>query len=79
MKGKSRGIETFELLEKKEAESPGTAAYLAAFRLLERKAPGTREAFTALVRDFPDDPLAAFHLERLKRGETGVTVILSRK
>ncbi len=79
MKGKSRGIETFEPLEKKEAEFPGTAAYLAAFRLLERKAPGTREAFTALVRDFPDDPLAAFHLERLKHGETGVTVILSRK
>ncbi len=79
LKGKSQGIEAFEPLSEKEAESPATLKYLEAFRLLKNDDPGARDAFVALAKNFPDDPLAAFHLKRLENGKTGVIVVLSEK
>ena len=79
LKGKSQGIEAFEPLQKEQAQSQATAAYMEAFNLMQRKEPGALEAFVALAGDSPDDPLVAFHLERLQRGEIGATVILSGK
>lgn len=79
LKGKSEGIEAFEPLKSDQAQSQATIAYLEAFSLLEHQDPRALEALSALVRDYPDDPLAAFHLERLQRGEIGATVVLSGK
>ncbi len=79
LKGKSKGIEVFEPLTEKEARSPATIAYLEAFSLLEREDPGAREAFVALARDFPGDPLVVFHLKRLQHGENGTIVVLREK
>ncbi|MBW1782724.1 MAG: adenylate/guanylate cyclase domain-containing protein [Deltaproteobacteria bacterium] len=79
LKGKSQGIEVFEPLSAEAAETPATASYMEAFRLLEQGDPRARDAFTALAKTSHDDPLVRFHLNRLNRGETGVTVILSVK
>ena len=79
LKGKSQGIEAFEPLSKKEAESPAILKYIEAFRLLKNDDPGARDAFAVLAKDFPDDSLAAFHLKRLETGQTGVIVVLSEK
>ncbi len=79
LKGKSQGIEAFEPLTHEKAQSPATTAYLEAFSLLEREDPGALEAFAALARDYPDDPLIAFHLKRLQHGEKGTIMVLSEK
>ena len=62
-----------------EAASPAVAAYLAAFELLERQDPGADKAFAALAENYPDDPLAALHLKRLRAGETGATIVMTEK
>lgn len=79
LKGKSQGIEVFEPLSAEEAETPANASYIEAFRLLEDDDPGARDVFAALAKASYDNPLIGFHLNRLDRGETGVTVILSEK
>ena len=60
-------------------DSPGLADYCAAFELLRQGSPQALGAFEALHRRQPEDPLAAFHLERLRRGETGITIVLEDK
>ncbi len=79
LKGKTKGIEAFEPLTEAEAGSSAVAAYLAAFELLERRDPDADTAFAALAENYPDDPLAAFHLKRLRAGETGTTIVMTEK
>ena len=79
LKGKTKGIEAFEPLTEAEAASSAVTAYLAAFELLERQDPGADKAFAALAENYPDDPLAALHLKRLQRGETGITIVMTEK
>ena len=79
LKGKTEGVEVLEPLTRDEAAMPCVAAYLAAFRLLEAHDAGAHEAFLALSREAPDDPLVAFHLARLERGETGTLVVMGEK
>ncbi len=41
--------------------------------------PGAGAAFAGLLKDHPDDRLAAFHATRLAAGEVGATVVLQEK
>jgi adenylate cyclase len=79
LKGKTQGIEAFEPLTEAEAGSSAAAAYRAAFDLLERQDPDANKAFAALAANYPDDPLAALHLKRLRAGETGTTSVMAEK
>jgi len=79
LKGKSQGLETFETLSSKEAESPPIKAYIEAYELMKTKNPKALDAFKALAREYPDDPLAEYHLKRLERGETGNIVVMTEK
>jgi adenylate cyclase len=79
LKGKTEAVEAFEPLTDEEAGSPATAAYLAAFERLRGEDPAAEEAFAALLEADPDDGLAAFHLDRLRRGERGATILLQKK
>ncbi len=79
LKGKERPVAAFEPLPPDQAEAPATLAYLRAFALLEAEDPGARAAFEELTRDHPEDPLARFHLERLRAGESGRTVSFVEK
>jgi adenylate cyclase len=79
LKGKTEGVEAFEPLTPAHASSPQIAAYLEAYELLRREDPGAEAAFAALVETYPDDPLAAFHLARLQRGESGIRVVFEKK
>ncbi|MDH3402450.1 MAG: adenylate/guanylate cyclase domain-containing protein [Acidobacteriota bacterium] len=79
LKGKSVAIEAFEPLSRERAASQATRDYLAAFELLRAESPAAEEAFAKLHAAEPGDPLADFHLRRLRAGETGATVVLSRK
>lgn len=73
LKGKSQGIEAYEPLS---ARDP---AYEKAFSLMAEGNPDTRDAFAALAGERPDDGLVRFHLARLERGESGITVVMSEK
>lgn len=77
--GKSAGVDAFEPLTPEAAASPAADAYRAAFELMRREDQGAEAAFAALAADHPDDPLAAFHLARLRAGERGATVRFEKK
>ena len=77
--GKAKGIKAFEPLTPQRAVSTAVVRYLEAFELLAQGDDGAEAAFAALVQEQPDDPLAALHLDRLRAGETGVTIVMSKK
>ncbi len=77
LKGKRLGVETFEPLSPEAAASPATAAYVKAFELMRTGDAGA--AFDRLLRDHPDDRLAAFHAARLAAGDSGATIVLGDK
>jgi adenylate cyclase len=79
LKGKTKGIAAFEPLTEAEAGSSAVAAYLEAFELLTHEDPAADKAFAALAENYPDDPLAALHLKRLRAGETGATIVMTEK
>ena len=79
LKGKSQGLATFEPLTIEEMESPLIQTYMEAYRLMENKDPKALAAFKSLVREWPDDPLANYHLKRLEQGETGNVVVMIAK
>jgi class 3 adenylate cyclase len=79
LKGKSEGIEVFQPIDQAEVGSEAATAYLAAFELLRAEDPAALEAFARLAEGAPDDGLATFHLERLKRGERGIVAVLDEK
>jgi adenylate cyclase len=53
--------------------------YDVAFGQLEKRAPDALALFDQLTQEAPDDPCVALHLERLRRGDHGVTVVMTEK
>jgi len=79
LKGKSQGIETFEPLTREDMDSSHIQTYMAAYKLMAQNDPCAKEAFMALFKEYPSDPLTGFHLERLEQGATGVVVVMDEK
>ena len=79
LQGKSEGLEVLEPLPPAEADSPAVRAYLEAYRMLEDGQAGARAAFESLAESPPRDPLAEFHLNRIRSGESGITVVMTEK
>lgn len=79
LKGKTEPIRVFEPLPEDAAGSPVLRAWMQAFRLMEEGDPAAEAAFAAIVQADPDDRLARLHLDRLRRGETGVLLTLTEK
>jgi adenylate cyclase len=76
LKGKTAALEVFELLA---APLPYGDAYLAAYELLDRDAGQARDAFQALGRITPDDPVVRLHLDRLSAGPATTLIELAEK
>jgi adenylate cyclase len=79
LKGKSEGLEVLEPLAPDEADSPAVKAYLEAYRMLENNQAGAKAAFESLTESPHRDPLAEFHLNRIRSGESGITVVMTEK
>lgn len=80
LKGKVETVRVFEPLEAMvEPELPGDEAYQAAYQLLESGDPGALAVFERLSEQRPGDGLVAFHLQRLRAGESGARFVMSRK
>ena len=79
LQGKSEGLEVLEPLSPDEADAPAVKAYLAAYRMLENGQSGAGRAFESLAESVYRDPLADFHLNRIRSGESGTTVVMTKK
>jgi adenylate cyclase len=77
LRGRSEPLRCYEPLPEREAASPETAAYVAAFAKLEARDPLAVGAFAALIGARPADPLAQFHLKRLLNGGAGARIELA--
>ncbi len=75
--GRREAVPVFEPADGLDAAA--YEAYLRAYDMLRRGESGAEAAFAELCGAHPSDPLAALHLGRLRRGETGVTMILEGK
>jgi adenylate cyclase len=79
LKGKTDGIDVFEPVPEGSVAESGLEGYRAAFRLLEAGDPTATDAFTRLSEQHPNDALVAFHLARLRAGDTGVRIVMTSK
>lgn len=79
LKGKTQPTAVYEPLEDTNIEPAWMAAYRDAYERLERGDATAEDAFTAVISHWPHDPLAAYHLQRLRRGESGVMITLADK
>jgi len=80
LKGKSKGVKVYEPLSPDEMNLPNVLAYLTGYGLMEDgKHQEAIKAFTDAASDFPDDPLIAFHNNRLGHRETGTVVVMTEK
>ena len=79
LKGKSKPVATFEPLYLKQINKTNFKQYMQAFGLLENNAMEALKVFTDLLKNHPQDRLAAYHLARLQAGDTGETIVLPWK
>lgn len=82
LKGKTQSLMVYEPIT--AVGGPGSEpardlSYEAAFGLLRQRSPGAREAFEALARERPQDPLVRLHLERLRAGQEGDILVMEEK
>lgn len=76
LKGKTEGAEVFT---PPAADNAAQESYATAYGLMQRCEPGAEAAFAAIADAHPSDALARFHLQRLRRGETGADIVLQSK
>jgi adenylate cyclase len=79
LKGKSRVTMAYEPLTAVEATEPRITEYQAAYRLLDADDATAGAVFHELLKKYPDDPLIAYHAQRLAHGETGSRIVLKNK
>jgi adenylate cyclase len=79
LKGKTRGLEVAEPLQRGSPKAAYLAEYCAAYRLMAMSEPGAADAFRKLAELHPGDALVALHARRLSAGERGATVKLLEK
>ncbi|MFM8800730.1 MAG: adenylate/guanylate cyclase domain-containing protein, partial [Tagaea sp.] len=79
VKGKTEPIHVYEPLSPARANDAQTASYNAAYDLMREKSPEALAAFEKHCADFPDDSLAQYHVERLRKGEQGDVFAMAEK
>jgi class 3 adenylate cyclase/CHASE2 domain-containing sensor protein len=79
LKGKSEPVAVFEPLHEDDTRDGFFRRYDIAFGQLEKRGPEALALFDQLTQEAPDDPCVALHLERLRRGDHGVTVVMTEK
>ncbi len=79
MKGKAIPLMAYEALHPEALERGALERYCAAYRSLADASPEAASAFERYLADYPEDKLAAFHLQRLKNGCQGDLIELPDK
>lgn len=78
LKGKTQELVVFEPLDP-ESGLAVDPDYLNAFALLQAGSPNALPAFQRLAEKSPSDPLAAFHLGRLRSGQVDDLIVMNKK
>lgn len=81
LKGKSQSLKVFEPLLTADGLPSGLVdrEYEAAYALLAQRDAMALDAFAKLHEARPADRLVAFHLERLRKGEHGMSIVMTGK
>lgn len=79
LKGKTKPVDTYEPLLFSGMGAGQITDYTSAFKLIDTDVSEARSAFEILVKKYPKDALAKYHLDRLDSGKSGTTIILSLK
>ncbi len=79
LKGKATAVEVLQPLTLDDSDAELVDGYAKAYGALERGEACALSSFEHLAGKWPDDPLVRFHLERLRRGEGGTTIVLVEK
>ena len=79
LKGKTTPVEVFEPLHDAVAADEYIERYRAAYAELQRGAPDAISLLEKLNAEKPDDACVRLHLTRLRRGESGVLVVMGEK
>lgn len=79
LKGKEDDVFTFEPVPGETPDTYSVSDYATAYSQMRTNDPNAIESFRALSENWPDDPLAAFHLNRLQSGETGARIVMDEK
>lgn len=74
VKGKSESIEVWEPLHAGQYSAAYLKRYEAAFAKMKEELRDALSLFTALQSEDPNDPLVRMYLERLRAGQTGITI-----
>lgn len=77
LKGITQSIPCVQPITGENNSTEQTQAYLAAYRLLENHDESAEAAFLAIVEKYPDAQLAAFHLKRIRGGQSGTEIAVS--
>jgi adenylate cyclase len=78
--GKTEALAIFEVLPTDAIDETLIRRYRAAYRALEGvDAAEALSQFEALAAEFPDDGPTAFHLQRLRDGESGALIVMNEK
>ena len=78
LKGKKEPIEVFEAVSEGTAALADLAGYRSAFDAMASGS-SARGMFETLAAERPGDGLVAFHLARLRSGETGAVIVMDEK
>ncbi|MBL4721972.1 MAG: adenylate/guanylate cyclase domain-containing protein [Alphaproteobacteria bacterium] len=79
LKGKEDGIAVFEPVTPENPNGYLISDYADAFVKMKNREPDALQSFQELLKKAPNDPLAAFHLDRLKSGMTGSRIVFDEK
>jgi len=79
LKGKTEALDVWEPLQDGAASEEFLKRYTAAYEAVRDHHDCAKQMFADLAADFPEDPLIAFHHERLREGETGVKIKMTEK
>lgn len=79
LKGKTEAVEAYEPITAEQNASERVKKYIAAYRHLEQADPESEHLFDELKNNYPDDPLVALHMGRIKAGEVSSTIVMAEK
>ncbi len=79
LKGKTEAVEAYEPISAEVAASKRIKDYLEAYALMRAESPQALQALETLAEAYPDDPVVAMHVQRLRDGEKGTVIVMAEK
>lgn len=79
LKGKTKPVNTYEPLTTEQMQSDRINDYISAFSLMDGNRLEALEILRNIVKKYPEDTLASYHLGRLNSGKSGSKIVMAWK